>query len=156
MRTGTGFGTVLALAVLVAWGGARAEAPTESAELLPWLEKGAYREWSAESGIHRSEGPHFGRVRTFFSPRLVQSMGGTGGGHPRGVAAVKELYGSVSEEVIGWAVAVKKDFPSADGAGWYWYEVMRGMVYADGRGAGQCVGCHMRGVDFILTPWPLR
>lgn len=129
--------------------------PTNGAELLPWLERGEYLGWTAESGIHESTGPHFGDVWTFVNDPLLQSLEAGDPMHPQGAATIKELYGP-GDTVRGWAVMVKVQPDSAGGDGWYWYEVYDGDVFADGLGDGLCTGCHSGGDDFFLSPFPLQ
>lgn len=129
--------------------------PTDSAELLPWLEAGEYLGWAAESAVHQSTGPH-GMVRTFFNQTLVDSYEDGLAAHPQGSATVKELY-TAGGQPNGWAVMVKVQPDSAGGDGWYWYELLGETVFADGTGVGLCTGCHSGGgVDYVLTPWPLQ
>jgi hypothetical protein len=135
--------------------------PANAEELLPWLQAGRYAEWPAESAVHASGGPHFGRVRTYVNTILFESLAAAAPSHPVGAAAVKELYGSTAE-VRGWSVSVKLQADSARGNGWYWYERFRGAVYGDGIGAPGCTGCHgndfgpFTSKDFILAPFPLQ
>ncbi len=135
--------------------------PTGVAALLPWLQAGHYEQWQSESRAHESTGPHFGKVRADLNPPLAASMRAGAGNsdsdaeHPRGVAAVKELFG-MGEMVRGWAVSLKLDGTSAGGSRWYWFEYFDGRVVADTRGAPLCAGCHTAGRDFVLIPWPLH
>lgn len=136
-------------------GAAEESPPTNSAELLPWLEAGEYLTWAAESEPHVSAGPH-GTVRTFINGALLASFEAGLAAHPQGAASVKELY-TAGGQPDGWAVMVKVQPDSAGGAGWYWYELLGGDVYADGTGVGLCTGCHGGGgVDLVLTPFPLQ
>lgn len=126
-------------------------------ELQPWLAAGEYEDFEAESEVHASSGPH-GRVRTFLSPGLSESLA-AGGDHPLGVAAVKELYDG--DALNGWVVSVKIADDSAGGENWYWYEVFDPAPDATpavaGTGANNCVDCHgSGGQDYILTPYPLE
>ncbi len=128
--------------------------PTNSAQLLPWLMASYYTDWSAESDVHASSGPH-GDVRTFINPELEMSLQAAAGEHPVGSAAVKELYSSGT--LIGWAVMVKTQAQSAGGDGWYWYEKLGNSVEADGNGVGLCTGCHSAGsIDLFRSPYPLQ
>lgn len=142
--------------------GAPGSPPTEEAALAAWLAAGHYKGWPSESGPHPSTGPHFGDVRTFLNPALLDSLEAGNDAHPKGAAAVKELYGG-GVDVKGWSVAIK-DFDNSTmqtaGDGWYWYEHYDGNAYASSFGAGLCVGCHAAGdpnfKDHILTPFPLQ
>jgi hypothetical protein len=135
-------------------GGGAELPPTNGAELQTWLETGEYLEWAAESGVHASDGPHFGGVRTFVNDALFGSLEARAAAHPEGAAAVKELYGG-GGTVLGWSVMVKVQ-ADAGGDGWYWNETYEGNVYGDGIGDGSCTGCHGGGDDYVLTPFPLQ
>ena len=127
------------------------------AELQPWLAEQAYADFEGESEIHESSGPH-GRVRTFVSPGLSASLAAGAATHPRGVAAIKELFDG--DEPNGWVVSVKIEDDSAGGEGWYWYEVFDPSPDAEpvvnGTGAGGCTGCHDAGIDYVRIPFPLE
>jgi hypothetical protein len=128
--------------------------PTTEAELVAWLESGAYSSWLAESDVHGSTGPHFGGVRTFVDDCLAASLDDGATEHPLGSATIKELYGN-DDQIGGWAVMVKVA-AGTGGDSWYWFENYQGTVYADGVDVGLCTGCHGSGVDFFLSPWPLQ
>ncbi len=130
--------------------------PTNSEELVPWLEAGNYEGWPAESQIHEpTNGSPHGRVRVFINDVLEDSLMAESSAHPMGAASVKEIYNG-QDAFIGWAVEVKVQADSNGGDGWYWYEVINDNVYADGLGEGICTGCHSSsGVDFVLTNYPL-
>jgi len=131
--------------------------PTEAIALRSWLQEGRYLGWHAESGIHPSGGPHFGRVRTYLNDVAFDSLASGQSQHPKGAAVVKELYFSGST-VREWAVETKLENDSAGGQNWYWYEGLR----LAGRGLAACTGCHgsdyldFKTKDFILTPFPLQ
>lgn len=120
------------------------------ADLAGWLEDTPYRDWPSEPAPHPSAGPHFGDVRTWFSPSLADSLDEGRARHPVGAAAVKELYGDSGTNVLGHAVMVRVRQGASDDA-WYWYEDFEGRNFADGRGVGLCSGCHSGGVDFVLS-----
>jgi hypothetical protein len=128
-------------------------APTDPAELLPWLQRGEYLEWTAESGIHLSEGPHGGDVLTFVNTALLESLDSGATEHPIDAATVKELYDD--DDVVGWAVMVKVA-TGTGGATWFWYERVGSSVYAAETDVELCYGCHEDGTDQILTPYPLQ
>ncbi len=155
MGSSEGGGTTGSIEESSASGGSAVEVPPMgAAALLPWLQAGEYLDWTAESAVHASTGPHFGSVRTFVNGPLLDSLAATGDPHPIDAASVKELYGS-GDEVLGWSVMVKV----ADGTGgdtWYWLEYYQGSTYADGVGASLCTGCHDAGTDNVLTPFPLQ
>lgn len=127
--------------------------PIGAEQLEPWLKAGHYKAWPAESAPHESQGPHFGKVRAYLSPSLYQSMKSGAKSHPKGAAAVKELYGE-GDVVKGWAVSVKTE-PDG-GANWYWYEKFEARQVADGKGVLLCRSCHFPGRDYVLTSWPLK
>jgi len=129
--------------------------PTNSAELIPWLESEVYTGWAGESAPHPSTGPHFEGVWTFVNDTLYTSLEAGNAAHPEGSAAVKELFDGAGTR-LGWAVEVKIQADSAGGDGWYWYEVFDGTTYADGTGEGLCTGCHGGGTDYVLSPFPLQ
>jgi hypothetical protein len=145
----------LAVVMLALAAAARAaDVPPTGAALGPWLEAGHYKHWRAESGVHASAGPHFGKVRAYLNPVLFGSMQSDAARHPQGAAAVKELYGA-GETVKGWAVYIKTGVGDA-GTDWYWYEKFDARVVADGQGVLLCRSCHFTGRDYVLTPWPLK
>ncbi len=129
--------------------------PTDGAALLSWLEAGEYLQWTTESAVHDSAGPHFGDVRTYVNDVLLDSLTTGARMHPVDAAAVKELYGTGATP-LGWSVIVKV----ADGRGgdtWYFYEYYDGTTYGDGVGDGSCTGCHSMGsVDYFKSPFPLQ
>jgi hypothetical protein len=137
---------------------AQAPVPSEPAAMNAWLQTRVYECWAGESGPHSSAGPH-GNVRTFLNDVLDSSMAGDGE-HPAGSAAVKELYGSDASSVTGWAVSVKTEASSANGQGWYWYEVFSTEPGASAafssHGEPLCANCHAGGKDFVLIPHPLQ
>jgi len=141
-------------------GGASTDVPpTEQNAIFEWLKAGSYAGWSAESGPHPSAGPHGGEVRTFVNPALLGSLTAGDAAHPKGAAAVKELYGS-GDTITGWAVSLKTADDSAGGQGFYWYEVLSttdpSSPVAAGNGVPLCFGCHAGGADHVLTPFPLQ
>ncbi|MGB1274257.1 MAG: hypothetical protein ACPG77_00800 [Nannocystaceae bacterium] len=133
-------------------GGQEVLPPTNSEELLAWLQNGEYEWWPSDS-IHDSDGPHFGQVQTFFNPALHDSFEAANPAHPVGAATVKRLLGD--GDATGWSVAVKTQDDSDGGNGWYWFEFYEGSVYGDGNGVGLCTNCHSGGNDYVLTPFPL-
>ena len=125
------------------------------AEALDWLEGGGYLDWTAESSIHGSTGPHFGDVRTYVNDILLQSLQGGNAQHPAGSAAVKELYGD-GDGVRGWTTMIKLADDSAGGDNWHWYERYEGDDLIDAAGAAACTGCHGSGLDYWRSPFPLQ
>ena len=131
------------------------EPPPGGAALEAWLKAGHYKTWRAESAIHGSQGPHFGKVRAYLNPVLSESLTSKAQQHPKGAVAVKELYGE-GEALQGWSVAIKTAAESGGGSNWYWYEIFQNKLIKDGQGVLLCRGCHFTGRDYVLTPWPLK
>lgn len=136
-----------------------AEVPTTGPALQAWLVAGHYKSWAHESKPHPSDGPHAETVVTFLSPTLEQSLATKATVHPKGVAAVKELYKAGTH--MGWAVSVKVAEDSASGKNWYWYEVFGTAREAKAPyqaiGLELCRDCHTEGgVDQVLVPFPLQ
>jgi|GEM_PF-1437995 len=130
--------------------------PTGDRDLRPWLQAGSYLDWTAESSIHRSAGPHLTDVRTYINDAMLESFEAGNRQHPVGVALVKELYNRGSRTIDGYAVMVKVS-DGTTGADWYWYEILPGgRVVSDGTNDRQCTGCHSAGIDFVRTPFPLQ
>lgn len=129
--------------------------PHEGDALKQWLQQGHYKAWQAESVIHDSEGPHFGKVRAFLNPTLFESMVTKNDAHPVGSVAVKELYEN-GDTVKGWAVAIKTTLEEGGGSNWYWYENYKDETIKDGQGIFLCKACHFPGQDYVLTPFPLQ
>jgi hypothetical protein len=132
--------------------------PAEASALRSWLDAGRYRDWSHESRQHRSTGLHPEAVVTYVNAPLHDSLAAAAREHPAGAAAVKELYRG--GRLSGFAVAIKTEARSAVGRGWYWYEVTsldaEAKPVAAANGVPLCLGCHLTGRDFVLTPFPLR
>lgn len=129
--------------------------PTTRPALDDFLVRGKYLSFAAESRLHQSEGPHFGRVRTFMNPLLAASLGNGRLTHPAGAAAIKELYKG-GTQLAGWAVLVKVVEGDGGGDGYFFFEAIDGRVVAEGRGYPLCVSCHEAGRDMILTAFPLQ
>jgi hypothetical protein len=153
---------VLAGAISIAFGASAQSGdvpPTESEALLKWLQAGSYKTWVKESAPHKSLGPHPAQVITHLNPALDRSLGAKGAAHPKGSAAVKELF-DASGKLSGWAVSVKTSQDSQGGDGWFWYEILgttaSGNVVAKANGVPLCVGCHAPGRDFVLIEHPLK
>lgn len=132
-----------------------ADPPLGGTALEAWLKADHYKSWRAESAVHDSQGPHFGKVRAYLNPALYTSLNAKTSQHPKGAVAVKELYGD-GNSVKGWSVAIKTATDSSGGANWYWYEIYEDKVIKDGQGVLLCRSCHFTGRDYVLTPWPLK
>jgi hypothetical protein len=146
-----------------------AQTPAQgAANVQAWLAKGDYKSWSCESAVHaaRPPSPH-GFDRVCSNTAISSNASGTGA-WPVGAAAVKELYGSLTDTTPGgYAVYLKTaDDTTAGGAVWYWYEQPVGATspLADGLGNSICVACHSSAGgdagafpdsrDLVYTPVP--
>jgi len=137
--------------------------PTDQAALFRYLQEGSYKTFTAkESDLHPSTGPHtkFGLpVRVFIDSKMDASLRAGNDSHPAGAGIVKEIY-DADRNLQGWAVMVKTAADSADGKGWFWYEVTSttdgSKPVAAGNGVPLCFGCHIAGNDYVLTEFPLR
>jgi hypothetical protein len=124
-----------------------ASMPTTRAEIVAFVQSGAYTAWAAEPARHASTGPHGGAVRTFVNATLYTSLKQGRASHPSGSIAVKELYTGANR--TGWAVDLKGD----DGV-WIYYEGFEPRLdqyYFRGDG-NLCANCHAGGVDRVLVP----
>lgn len=133
--------------------------PTDGAALLQWLQAGRYKAWAKESAPHKSLGPHPSQVIAYLNPALDQSLAAQAQAHPKGAAAVKELFDAAGR-LSGWAVSVKTARDSDGGKGWYWYEILGttagANVVAQANGVPLCFACHAPGRDFVLIAHPLK
>ena len=152
MQTIRWFSVALSLAAIPTHA---ADPPRGGTALETWLKAGHYKSWRAESDVHDSQGPHFGKVRAYLNPALYDSLNAKAAQHPNGAVAVKELYGD-GQTLRGWSVAIKTAVDSGGGANWYWYEIYNDKVVKDGQGVLLCRSCHFTGRDYVLTPWPLK
>ena len=137
--------------------------PVDNEELFSYLQNGEYRSMSVQSEIHPTFGPHLANgqpVRVFFSDAVAQSLEEGYASHPRGSALVKEIFATDgSDELIGWAVAVKTDEDSDRGNGWFWVEYTSTtdstqVPVPAGNGVALCSSCHSSGNDFVLSQLP--
>lgn len=137
---------------------------TDLDELYAYLQSGEYRNFPvSDKEPHRSAGPHlkFGHpVRTFFSEELSDSLAEGRAVHPAGSTAIKELFDTDGETLVGWAVSTKTQADSDGGKGWFWVEftsttdatqIANG---AAGNGITLCSSCHTTGSDYVLSPFP--
>jgi hypothetical protein len=142
--------------------------PLGGAAIERWLRTGEYLHWHCESRVHASRNPCPHGFNRICSNDLVASNAEGRDPFPQGAAAVKELYASADgKEPVGYAVYVKTQGDSANGANSYWYERVpldnavphdpEGIV-ADGMGdqgsaKAICVGCHAAaGTDAAHSP----
>jgi hypothetical protein len=137
--------------------------PVTKDELFSYLQAGSYKDFAAqESDQHPTSGPHTKAgwpVRVFLGPKLDASLNAGNVSHPAGSSVVKEMY-DASGKLQGWAVMVKTSADSANGKGWFWYEVTSttdgSKPVAIGNGVPLCAGCHFVGRDYVLTGYPLQ
>jgi hypothetical protein len=136
--------------------------PIGASAVTTWLASGVYKSWHCESAVHtaRSPSPHnFDRI---CSNDVIASNATGTGPWPAGAAAVKELYTSTTATTPGgYAVYLKTEADSANGANWYYYgSLTAGGTPVDGMGTdatvmSACTGCHLAaGSDAAHTPSP--
>jgi hypothetical protein len=137
--------------------------PQEKVAMAAWLSKGDYKSWQCEQAVStaRSMSPHgFNRV---CSNDVISRHAADGAPWPAGAAAVKEFYASATASTPnGYAVYLKTQADSAQGANWYFYArvpaedgSLSDSVPVDGLGAGPCVSCHSAaGSDAEHRPSP--
>lgn len=133
--------------------------PTETAQLVNWLNGGYYANWYKESKVHQSFGPH-DDVLVFYNDALEKSMKAGNKSHPVGSSSIKEQYKDGKH--YGWSISIKIEEESASGDGWYWMETLdkkdlSQVVFAK-MGEPACAGCHVRpgNKDMILSGYPLK
>lgn len=151
----------LTLLLLLA-GASGCGAPEQAEDEIPtdvqaWLAADGHGQWEAESQVFATS--EFGAARVYVNGALAASLASGDARHPRGAAAVRELYAADGVTLTGFALAHRGgDEPSADG--WRFYETYEltsdGTPQTDAYGAPTCVGCHIQGSDFVRTKWPLR
>jgi hypothetical protein len=133
-----------------------------------WIAGGAYKSWHCEAMPHAARSPSPHGINRICSNDTASAFSGTGE-RPEGTAAVKEIYDDKGTSIVGYAVYLKTQATTAQGANWYWYERVplsspaphdaMGVV-ADGLGTSGppkdiCVGCHAAaGSDAAHTPSP--
>jgi hypothetical protein len=166
------------------------DASTGSAQTPPmggtaveaWLALGYYKDWHCETAVHASRSPSPHNFNRICSNDIINANATGTGTWPAGAAAVKELYNAATDTTpVGYAVYLKTQADSANGANWYWYERVptTGLqsaaphdaagVVADGLGSTGtpltiCVACHsavasdaahtpsVGGRDYVYTP----
>ena len=140
------------------------ELPTDAGPLFTYLQSAQYRNFPAfESRRHPTSGPHsgFGKpVRVYLDRGLNDSLAESMTPHPTGATAVLEMF-DAHGTVSGWAVMHKTQANSAEGQGWFFYEIRNARdttttPMARGAGVESCVQCHQAGRDFLLSDYPLR
>jgi hypothetical protein len=130
--------------------------PTNANRLYDFLLARRYAVYPHDAQLRRPTGPHgIGAIRVYYKSELVGSIQAGAEQHPVNAAAVAELYDASATSIVGFAVSVKTASESDAGQGWYWYELLdvsnSQAVSAEGVGIGACTGCHVQGVDFVLS-----
>ncbi len=123
--------------------------PTVESELRDYLQDKGYKNFVAGEKVGSAAG--HGPAQTFFNPLLLESLKKGNTEHPVGSAAVKELLDE-NDALFGWTVSVKTQ-SGMGGKGWFWFEVQstdpKAPAIASGNGKGQCVRCHISGIDLV-------
>lgn len=126
--------------------------PPDGDKWFVYLQADVYKSFPHTENVRPSAGPH-ADIRVFMNPVLSQSMASGAKTHPAGAAAIVEEFRD--GKPAGWAVMLKAQAESAQGDGWYWYEVLSDTdakrVLADGPGVKYCVDCHKAGKDFVRS-----
>jgi hypothetical protein len=152
-------------------GGSDPQTPptTGRADIEKWLTDASYKTWACEPTVHASRDPSPHGFNRICSNDVIAAAATGTGPWPKGAAAVKELYASMTATTpVGFAVYLKTDASSAEGANWYWYERVptdsqaphdANGVVADGKGGSGsamtiCVGCHAAAGTAGHTPSP--
>jgi hypothetical protein len=121
-----------------------------AAGLTAFAKSGAYKSWKAEAAVHASTGPHGGNVRTYVNDVLHASLKAGKTTHPPGSVTVKELYGSGTTTITGYAVDAK----DSNGT-WYFLEAFAptfsNPYYFVGT-SNFCASCHSSGPDYYASP----
>ncbi len=124
--------------------------PTNTVDLLTWLQRGFYREWRQHGSFDgHDRGPVARVAQTFINDDLYASLTCYDvEPHPVGASAVVELRDPRTDAPLGWSVS-HKVLPDSDGGrGWYWYDYFAGSVRAAGRGVAECSTCHEVAANF--------
>ena len=138
------------------------------ADIENWLRDASYKTWTCEPAVHAARAPSPHGFNRICSNDVIMAAARGAAAWPKGAAAVKEIYASLTATTpVGFAVYLKTAASSNAGAGWYWYERVPATsdaphdangVVADGKGVGGtaltiCVGCHAAaGSDAAHTP----
>jgi hypothetical protein len=136
--------------------------PMGASAIQSWLASGAYKSWHCETASHTARSPSPHNVdRVCSNDAIANNATGTGP-WPAGAAAVKELYANATDTTPGgYAVYLKTQADSANGANWYYYGALTaGGAPVDGMGndsliMSECTSCHLAaGSDAAHTPSP--
>jgi hypothetical protein len=137
-------------------------------DIEKWISDASYKTWTCELAIHAARDPSPHGFNRICSNDVIMGAAAATGPWPKGAAAVKEIYTSMTDTTpAGYAVYLKTSADSAGGANWYWYERVPASstaphdgngVVADGMGGSGtansiCVACHAAaGSDTAHTP----
>lgn len=136
--------------------------PMGAAAIGPWLQQGFYKKWHCEAAPHAARSPSPHNVDRVCSNDVIANNATGTAAWPEGAAAVKELYAQATDTTpTGYAVYLKTQADSANGANWYYYGALTaGGSNVDGMGTdgtvmASCTGCHLAaGSDAAHTPSP--
>lgn len=122
--------------------------PRGADDLMTWLDAGHYQAWSCEAEPHEPRAPSAHSANRICSNDAVAGAANTAR-YPVGAASVKEIFDSQGT-LFAFAVS-RRVGTGTNGDSWYWFEGTRDTTYADGEGAGGCIGCHGTAHDFVFT-----
>jgi hypothetical protein len=136
--------------------------PMGASAITAWLASGVYKSWHCETAAHDARSPSPHNVDRICSNDAIATNATGSGDWPEGAAAVKELYTTTTDTMPGgYAVYLKTQATSANGANWYYYGALTaGGTVVDGMGSdatvmSACTGCHLAaGSDAAHTPSP--
>jgi hypothetical protein len=129
--------------------------PADSSQkaILSFIQKGSWKNWTAESPIRVAISAHGRKVQTFVNRLLLDSLRAKNKVHPKGSAAVKVLYDADGVTVKDYAFEQKIEVGESGNA-WIWYEGFletNSLAYY-GKGLSTCTGCHSEmGTDFVTV-----
>ncbi|NER12608.1 hypothetical protein GWK08_04090 [Leptobacterium flavescens] len=138
--------------------------PLDKSELFAYLSSKKYRSFKTqEKEKHPSAGPHTKiglPVKVFMNDIIAGSLDANNAEHPMGSTIVKEMF-NADGDLAGWAVMAKTQEKTAEGNGWFWYEVTsvedENSIAAMGNGVIGCISCHnIASKDMVRTAYPLK
>jgi len=143
-------------------GGDSQTPPMGASAVTAWLASGVYKSWHCEQTSHAARSPSPHNVDRVCSNDVIANNASGSGPWPEGAAAVKELYASATDTAPGgYAVYLKTQAASANGANFYYYgSLTAGGAPVEGMGTdaavmSQCTSCHLAaGSDAAHTPSP--
>jgi hypothetical protein len=134
-------------------GGSAAQLPSANSAtaITVFLQAGKYQAWTREAAVHGSVGAH-GQVRVYVNDALRGSLKANATVHPRGSAAVAELYDSSQTTLLGQAFSMK--VAGATGDEWVFFEGQapsyNAPTYVQGV-SNPCWACHSGNGDAVWT-----